>query len=174
MRSSPLDLEERFPGFRVPLCSSQYMDDVVFPIIGEAKVTELVAATGAVVHGEFHRHLLKMHMKQGKSEALIVFGERGCKEAENKLFRDNGGIIPFDYRGVRHAFFATRVYKHVGTQSCVSGSLAPELKARLASMHGVSTALGRYVFRRPQMPVASKLLVARALLLSKGLFSVGT
>ena len=64
--------------------------------------------------------------------------------------------------------------KHVGTQSCVSGSLAQELKSRLASMHGVSTSLGRYFFRRPQMPVASKLLVARALLLSKRLFSAGT
>ena len=26
----PAGFEERFPGFRVPLCSSQYMDDVVF------------------------------------------------------------------------------------------------------------------------------------------------
>ena len=171
----PAGFEERFPGCRVPLCSSQYMDDVVFPVVGEAgKIVELVAATAAVVYGEFHRHLLRMNMKQGKSEALIVFGGRGCKDAENILFRDNGGIIPFEYRGVRHALFATRVYKHVGTQSCVSGSLAPELKSRLASMQGVSTSLGRYFFRRPQMPIASKLLVARALLLSKGLFSAGT
>ena len=28
------EFEERFPGCRVPLCSSQYMDDVVFPVIG--------------------------------------------------------------------------------------------------------------------------------------------
>ena len=123
----PAGFDERFPGFRVPLCSSQYTDDVVFPVNGEAKrIAELVAATAAVVYGEFHRHLLRMNMKQGKSVALIVFGGRGCKEAENRLFRDNGGIIPFDYRGVRHALFGTRVYKHVGTQSCVSGSLAPE------------------------------------------------
>ena len=171
----PAGFEDRFPGFRVPLCSSQYMDDVVFPVIGEAKkINRMVSATAAVVYGEFHKHLLRMNMKQGKSEALIVFGGRGCKEAENMLFRDNGGIIPFEYRGVQHSLFATRVYKHVGTQSCVSGSLAPELKARVASMHGVSTSLGRYFFRRPQIPVPTKLLAARALLLSKGLFSAGT
>ena len=93
--------EERFPGCRVPLCSSQYMDDVVFPVVREAKkVTELVAATAAVVYVEFHRHLLRMNMKQGKSEALIVFWGRGSKEAENKLIRDDGGIIPLDYRGI--------------------------------------------------------------------------
>ena len=66
------------------------------------------------------------------------------------------------------------VCKHVGAQSYVLGSLVPDLKARLASMCGVSTALGRNFFRRPQMPVDSKLLVARALLLCKGLFSAGT
>ena len=44
----PAGFEERFPGFRVPLCSSQYMDDVV----------------AAVVYGEFHKHLLRMNMKQ--------------------------------------------------------------------------------------------------------------
>ena len=42
----PTGFEERFPGCRVPLSSSQHMDDVVFPVVGEAKkVTELVAAT---------------------------------------------------------------------------------------------------------------------------------
>ena len=58
-----------------------------------------------------------------------------------------------------------RCTKHVGAQSCVSGSLATELKARFASMHVVAAALGRYFFRRPQMSVCPKLLVARALLL---------
>ena len=133
-----------------------------------------MAATAAVVYGDFYRHLLRINMKQGKSEALIVSGRRGSKEAENKLFRDAGGIIPFVCRGVQHSPFATRVYKHVGAQPWVSGSLEPELKARLASVHGVSTALGRYFFWRAQMPVGSKLLVARALLLSKALFSAGT
>ena len=33
--------EERFPGCRMPLATSQYVDDVVFPVVGEAKkVTE--------------------------------------------------------------------------------------------------------------------------------------
>ena len=86
-----------------------------------------------------------MNMKQGTSEAVSVFGERGSKEAENRLFRDDGAMIPFVYRGNQHSLFATRVYKHIGT-------LAPELKARLASVHGVSTALGRYFFRRSWLP----------------------
>ena len=86
----PAGFEERFHSLRVPLCNAQYMDDVVFPVVGEAgKIAELVAATAAVVYGEFHRHLLRMNMKQGKSEALIVFGGRGCKDAENRLFRES-------------------------------------------------------------------------------------
>ena len=77
------------------------MDDFVFTVVGGARgISGLVAATAAIVYDEFHRHLLQKNMKQGKSEPLIVFGVRGSKEAENKLFRDDGGNTPFGYRGV--------------------------------------------------------------------------
>ena len=73
----------------MPLISFQYMDDVVFAVVGGAReISGRVAGTAATVCGEFRRHRPLMNMKQSKSEALIVC--RGGKEAENKLFRVAG------------------------------------------------------------------------------------
>ena len=110
-------------------------------------------------------------MKANKTEALIPFFGEGAEVARRRaqsVFHE--GIPLFPSRGVPCRLLCTHGYGHLGSRMVSAGTLMPEIRARMASMREAARPLVAKVLRRTTVPVHKRLMVARAVLFSKGLF----
>ena len=82
----------------------------------------------------FSWHGLVLHFERGKTEALFRFNGKGAVKARQELLLENRGTITFESRGRNIDLVATSTYKHVGTLTCSSDSLQPEISVKLAAM----------------------------------------
>ena len=67
-----------------------------------------------------------------------------------------------------------KVYKHVGTETTLSGTIGPEVRQRMAAMRGALLPLRRCVLKETRIPQAKRYAIARAMLLTRGLFQCAT
>ena len=168
---------ERQP--RCPECavlqSALFMDDMVFPVTGEAsEIVGRASRATAIVFNQLAAHMLRMNTDQGKSEVMFHFAGRGAKQAKIDLFVSARAQMKFTHVHGEACLNATQVYKHVGSQTVLSGTLAPEIAFRVNSMSGVKSDLRRQFWRNSDVPVSCKLSMARVLMLSRGLYLAGT
>ena len=122
----------------------------------------------------FSRFGLTINFKKGKTEALFRFAGPGAIAERHKLFRDHLSTINFENREKDFVLTATATYKHVGTLTCCMDTMQPEISVKLVAMNATFKQLKPAFLNRPAIATKKRLLLARSVLLSKGLFQART
>ena len=158
----------------IPLGPAGYVDDVAQPLIAPAsEIIDKVRACAAIYHEVFSKYGLTINFKKGKTEALFRFGGPGANAAKKTLIHDMKNQITVTSRGQTFALNASLAYKHVGTTTCSTGSLQPEISTRIGSMNNAFKPLRSVFLTRQNIPI-ERLLLCQAVLYTKGLFQAGT
>ena len=149
-----------------------YVDDLLIPYAAPAgRLIDGLQSIATVVCEVFSRYGFEVNMKANKTEALISFFGEGAELARRRaqsVFHE--GIPLLASRGVPCRLLRTHAYRHLGTRMVSAGTLMPEIRARMASMREAARPLVGKVLRRTAVPVHKRLMVARAVMFSKGLF----
>ena len=159
----------------IKLGPAGYVDDVVQPLIAPASViVEKMRLCAGIYNEMFSRYGLTINFKKGKTEALFRFVGEGAKSSRHKLFFEDQGQISVQSRGKSFALAATLAYKHVGTITCSTDTMQPEITAKLSAMNGTFRQLKPTFLNRSSVPVEKRLLLCRSILFSKSLFQAST
>jgi hypothetical protein len=162
-------------GENVRLGPAGYVDDVVQPVIAPASIIiEQMCLCAAIYNEVFARYGLTINFKKGKTEALFRFHGKGAKSARHKLFYEHNGQLTFAFKGKSIPLIATSTYKHVGTITCSTDTMQPEITSKLSGMNATFKALKPTFLTRSAISVDKRLLLAQSVLMSKGLFQAGT
>ena len=95
-------------------------------------------------------------------------------KARQEPLLENRGTITFESRGRYIDLVATSTYKHVGTLTCSSDSLQPEISVKLAAMTNTFKHLRTAFLNRTAVPTEKRLLLSQSVLLTEGLFQAST
>ena len=103
-------------------------------------------------------------VKKGKTEALFRFNGKGAKSSRHKPFVEDQGKILVQVSGKSLALVATSNYKHVGTITCSTGTMQPEITAKLSAMHATFKQLHPAFLGRSTVLVEKRLQLCRSIL----------
>ena len=159
----------------IPLGSAGYVDDVVQPLMAPAcEIVGKMKQCAGIYHHVFSRFGLTINYKKGKTEALFRFAGKGAVSARRALFVDDGGKINFECRGDSYTLIATSTYKHVGTLTCSTDTMQPEITAKIICMNETFNKLRPTFLNRKSIPIQKRILLSQSVLFTKGLFQAGT
>ena len=109
-----------------------------------------------------------INFKRGETEALFQFTGAGAAQAKKRVFVDAQGVTDFESRGVVKKLAATAQYKHIGTLTCSTGSMHPEISAKVSAMQSVFKQLRFSVFQRRANPVETRLSLCQGVVFARG------
>ena len=161
----------------IEVVCAEFMDDSACPVFSHANhMVSRLRAVASCFHRIFSSFCLSVNWDRGKTEALVVFMGPGSQAARACLFEDQGACIQLDGIPGRTApvLHVTRSYRHLGTHDSVSESLQDEISARMSALRTAFSQLRAPFLSSSVASPQQRSLVARSVLLSKGLFQAGT
>lgn len=158
------------------LREASFVDDCVFPIYAAAEnITAATKRAMEIINATFSQFKLTLNYKNGNTEAMLFFHDPQVATIKRELYAMNGNHISFV--GAKTEQQLPRVvssYKHVGTTCCVSGTLGPEISYRANTMKHANTILKKSLFSNPKASLETKVVFAKAVLLTKNSYNAGT
>ena len=115
---------------------------------------------------------LTINFGTGKSEAVFTF--RGPNKNKARIKIEKSGYIPIQARnGTTLELAFNNEHRHVGSKFVTGNILKPEIKTKIAKINIREAQFVLRNLRHPDCPNELKYNMARAFVLSKGLFGAG-
>jgi hypothetical protein len=151
-----------------------YSDDVAYPVIAlESKDLQgRVTRTMQVIFDNFTKMGLTINFGVGKSEA--VFSLRGPNKIKARIKLEKSEYIPIKARnGTTLQLAFNKEHRHVGSKFVTGNILKPEVRTKMAKINIQEAQFVLRNLRHENCPPELKYNMARAFVLSKGLFGSG-
>ena len=183
LRGFALQVWRAIPSRRAPCAlqflPAEYVDDVAVPVFAAAAdLLNSCAAVLAIIVRTFHEFGLVVNCAKGKTEVMPIFvgpGKLQQQRTMDDLSRQPGGAqLHFNTGSAQLSVSIVRAYKHVGTTAVVGSSLQAELSKQLGSVRAAAAGLKVGYFANPNVLPGRKLMVAKAVCTTRGMFHAGT
>ena len=151
-----------------------FVDDVAVPLLSPApSLTSSVATAAAVAHDVFAEFGLVLNFKPGKSEAILFWAGQKSEQARRVFTIDERSRIVVQSR-IKFELPVCRSYKHLGTRVSFAPSSGEEAKVRAGIIGQDVRTFRRRLLAQDGVPVEKRLTLAKAVLMSRGLYQAGT
>ena len=157
--------------------SLSWHDDCAFVFVAGSAVQlrEAASETLYLVESAFSARGLKLSFAAGKTELLLHPLGKGHQLVRQKLFTAQEPTVCFlPEVGTTTWVRLVRDYTHLGSAVDVTGNVAKDIQRRLGHARAAARPLRRQVFGCPQVPLPTRCMLFRSLVLSRLLHNVGS
>ena len=154
---------------------ASYVDDTFFihAFRDNENTTKYAELMVAIVCKALCSHALQPNFKKGKSEFCINLRGPKSKQMRKVIFVDLDSLIPCKvYDSLTVRVHVVLKYKHLGNFATGTRTNVARAKHRVGEAMSALIPLSRNVLRSPIIPVLTKTLVAKSLILSKLYYNV--
>jgi len=154
---------------------ASFHDDLMVPISGDASnVVNLTMKAVTTSIYVFNLFGLQLNFSANKSECIIAFNGMGANKAQKQLSIQNNIQTFTLLNGQSSELRFVRSYKHLGTKTAISGTMAEEVVLRSCIMTTDAKGLNKRIFKNKALTAQKKIMVSKSYLLTKGCFQCGT
>ena len=161
----------RDPTANPPLMEGSYVDDTVF-FLTSPRPKQLVPRLqmlATTVKSVFAKHAMVLNWKRGKSEAVVSFRGADAKSAYLDFVIVHSAGVPLQQDMLR----AVAVYKHMGSQACVTNRMKAEVSSRCGNMYAQYRPVRKSLYANQDVPKEVRTMAVLSLLYTKLLFNAG-
>ena len=174
LRDHPM-IREALATTNLPGESVIWADDLALPIplLENDNIGTAVGDMMFTIREAFRNRGLKVNFKRAKTEAIPTCVGNGARQARKDLLMQTTPGVLIEGEDQKDFLRYQGRYKHLGTQHETAGGLGQEIVYRIGSAWGAFRTL-RPILCRRSLPVQTRLMLLKSLILSKLFYGAGS
>ena len=153
-----------------------FVDDCMFPVLAPASdISSRVPVALSIIDREFQGAGFVVNHKPGKSECIVIYNGTGAKRHKHDMQHVHGNCFHFEgCHNVGKQIRVVQQYKHVGTCTRLTDSMAQEISAKMSILKSTVFSLKRKLLGARGTPIAAKTHIIQSVVLTRATFQAAT